>query len=284
MSAETSEHSPINWTGNGGGVGLVTAIKPRRKAGQDGMLDWELDIVVALGDRVAAESLETSLPQLVTYYGRAVDAESSADLKIRPSSKDIHVTLETKDLRLQDVGAEIRFIKARLTENAQVQAAKITLKNVKLSLSEDICTMLGENVEVTVQQDQGELLLLPNALPDVGQLVSGLDSGGKTRIGLVLRAEAGAIQIEDFRDLHVIKSVVTSTEVMSQDDSDIDELLSRYSDSMEDLGGVASWDHLMTVVMQAVAEGLVNPPTANTLYMSEDVVGLALAAPEASNG
>lgn len=263
---------------------------PREAQGIDGALGWDFDVAVPLPSRKEAQALDASFPGAEMYYARATEgAHDSADLKIRPGNKGVHVTLTLMDAHgeehkrvLDDVKGEVRHIKARLTQQAQVQIVRIRVAEVLRDIP-FAGLVLGKRVNVSLVMDQAEMFTEDGV--QVGQVVT-YRLEGDTRIGRVTAVDEDEVVVDNFgrTDTIFAREVVQQFRLEAEGATPVDEHLDRYVQAAAAVDALPNWSDLLEAIANTANDGEVASPGATTQYVNDAVIDRAiedLTPPEA---
>ena len=86
----------VNYTINDTGVATLTHAMPKVDATTEGAQQWDLDLASGVVES-DAEHVAPALPQVGEYLARARDGRGSAQLTVKPTDRDVRVSLHTSD-------------------------------------------------------------------------------------------------------------------------------------------------------------------------------------------
>lgn len=244
-------------------------------------MSWDLEILVDLAAREQVETIAPAFDGILTHYRRAVEELSAVDVKIRHlKGSAIHVTFRDEGgaAILDDMPAELRFVKLRLNTDVRVQVAKLQLKGVEPEMSNDIVGMLESRVRVEVAHDQQVIQAVAGQhdRPAVGMVVTG-NHEGNTVCGEMTGENDGRIVVDDFGVVYTLDAVSDGFWVESTDDLVKDDHLGAYAKAVEAMDERPSWSVLVEAMGQAWSDGLVQRPSGSTAYLNAAVVQRAEA-------
>ena len=107
------ERTIVNFSATDHGTGTLAKAVPRVDPNTEGTQQWDIDFVFGV-DEVQARHVEPALPSSSSYLATARDGKGSATITIKPTQRDIRLSLSTtdgeSDTVMDDVAAEIRQI------------------------------------------------------------------------------------------------------------------------------------------------------------------------------
>jgi len=207
----------------------------------EGAQQWDIDFSFGI-DEVQAEHVGAALPSSTAYLASARDGKGSASITVKPTQRDIRLTLSTtdgeSDTIVDDVAAEIRQVKFMVTEKAQSYVAKIRIYGLTPEDGAMILANLGNPVSVFVDQMQIEMEF--DGAP-IGAVVTG-SNGLEDVYGVLTQKRGDKYVIDDFGLLHTVDSVGAS---INLGPADIARALSDYADVSRGQGMTPSWKYII---------------------------------------
>jgi len=246
------ERTIVNFTVADKGIGTLARAVPRVDPNSEGAQQWDVDAVFGV-DEVQADHVDGALPQAGEYLARARDGKASATITIKPSQRDVRLTMRTTgddpQPVLQDTAAEIRHLKLALTEKAQAYTARLRLYGLTPDQGAALLRCLGKPVELQVEPLQLDMDFGTDA--PLGAVVSGHD--GMDDVFGVLKQKRGAQYVlDDFGVLHTIGGI---TAALDLGDGAAPQAAT-FAQRVRDNGGDPSWRTLVAAMGAAGADSL----------------------------
>lgn len=232
----------VNFAAKDSGIGSLAKAVPRVDPNTEGTQQWDIDIAFGV-DEVQAKHVEPALPSSSSYLATARDGKGSATITIKPTQRDIRLTLAStdgdSDVLMDDVAAEIRQIKLTLTEKAQSYVARLRVYGLSPESGARVLSHLGKPVTLYVDQIQLELDYGISA--PIGSVVTG-SNGMEDVYGILAQKRGDQFIIDDFGVLHTVDAINASIMISA---SDLSKAETEYANSTRMQGFAPSWKHLM---------------------------------------
>ena len=259
----------VNFTANDKGTATLTRAMPRVDANTEGTHQWDIDLVAGV-DEAGADHVAPALPQVGEYLARARDGQGSAQITIKPTSRDLRLTLHTSDGTevAKDVAAEIRHLRMHLTEKAQNYVARLRLHGLEPAVGAALVSSLGKPLQVTAEPTQQALDF--DGVP-LGSLVTARTENGTDVFGLLLKRTTAGLVVDNFGVLYTVSRVNAAITLADG----WPPFAEGYEDNANRAGTTPDWRDLVTA-LAAVGDGTT---------LDQAVVDNALGIPpEAVNG
>lgn len=226
----------IDFTREDHGTGTLTRAVPRVDSQIPGTQEWDLDIMFTVVDDLQTEHVHGVLPSATEYLTRAMEGRGGTTITVKPSQRDIRLTLTTQDgqVVLSDVHTEVRHIRLSVTEKVQVYVSRVRLPALTPEQGAAILGVLGTEVTLFVTQDQIALDFGNGA--ELGSLVCGV-TGDVSQFGILRQKRGTLFMVEDFGVIHTVDRVTAALSI-TQESLDRAE---QCADQIRQMGGTPSW-------------------------------------------
>lgn len=236
------ERTIVDFTAVDAGKATLTRAVPKADATTEGTIQWDIDLVSGV-DEVQAGHMAGPMPNAMELYARARDGKASATVTIRPTARDIRLTLVGDDGDvLKDVRAEIRHLKMTLTEKAQVSVARLRLFGLTTEQSAGLLAYLGKPMgvaSVPIQQS------FDFATVEIGSVVTAND-GINDLYGVLTQRHDDHLVIDDFGVLHTV-TALNAVVVLADGWQDH---AGTYQNAVDEVKGAPSWRYLMSALAE----------------------------------
>lgn len=282
----------ISWIADSQGEATLVKATPKEDPSGGDVAIWTLDFALGI-DQDNAGSAEGQFPALKRYLTRAEDGQFSANLKVSPRDKKVRLSVEAagdwqedlfdasteehSDTILPERGAEVSYIRNRLTEEVQTQVARVVVPGVPNALATRIVRALGRRVCVSIAVDQQELFAATSSGPREGQVVIGHDSDGNQVCGLFVEdVGESSVGVDDFGERAVVTEVGVALTLESNDDTPVHAYVEKYREAAEEAGVAPTYAALVQGNAIAAEAGNAPPQTASTFWVSDATIKAAV--------
>jgi hypothetical protein len=243
------ERTAVDYTRNDTGTATLARAVPKVDTNTEGTQQWDLDLVSGVAED-DAQHVAPALPQVGEYLARARDGKGSAQITIKPTTRDVRVNLHATDEEgsavLLEASAEIRHLRMHLTEKAQRYVARLRVYGLTPEQGAALVRNLGQPLRVHVSQAQQEFQFEGPAL---GSLVGGEHQGNKVFGILQQRTDAGLV-IDDFGVVYTVPKVESAIELSDG----WQEYARQYGKDVRDAGRDPTWRDLI-LALGSVGDG-----------------------------
>jgi hypothetical protein len=255
------ERTIVDFTATDQGTGTLARAVPRVDPAADGAQQWDIDLVFAV-DEVQADHVEGALPQAGEYLARARDGKGSATITIKPTDRDVRLTLRDTDgeVVLEDVAAEVRQIKMALTEKAQAYTARLRLYGMRPDQGAQLLAYLGGALQLHTQPAQLSMDFGTDA--PLGALVTGSD-GMEDVFGVLYQKRGESYVIDDFGVLHTVGELTASIP-LGPDGQDVAQ---RYADQVRADDGSPTWRDLVAAMAATGCDRMTDEVVEHALHL-----------------
>lgn len=231
----------VNFAAADNGTGSLVRAVPKVDPNSEGAHQWDIDLVFGV-DEEAAEHVAGGLPGVNDHLASAKDGQGSAQITIKPTTRDIRLTLMRGDLIVaEDVAAEIRHLRMHLTKKAQNYVARLRLHGIPNEVSAQLVAALGKPVQVHVTPSQ----LSMDFAAKLGQVVSA-NVDGEDIFGVLRKRTKDGMVIDNFGLIHTVDKITAAIQL----EGDWELAAKVYAKSVKNAGGAPTWRDLISALAE----------------------------------
>jgi hypothetical protein len=241
---------------------------------EGGGISWDVDLSRNVENEVEAELLQSVFPDAVKQYCRAVDGNANSMAKVSsPTITQLSIRTHGGEELVINASCEVRSLELKCSARDQVYTMKIRLKYMKTEHWVGLVQSLGEQVIVTVRSAQEDLPLKKRGpQPNVGDVVCGLDEGGRELYGIYRGEKYGEHSLVDIEQSYKVSSILSVFKVNGADELHADGPVSKYIS----LSRSPSWGFLVEAIQELSDDNLSVGSRDLGYTVTDEVVALAL--------